>query len=94
MQLATLKEREEKAGRRAGRVAVGTVTHRLAPISDVQYINQLEMMIATQPILPERRNEKTGRPEKVRLWEITDRKAHTWFNKAVEAAGSVNASTR
>jgi len=86
VQLATLKQREEKAGRRAGRLAAGTVTHRLVPLSDAQYVTQLEMMIATLRIPLERRNEKTGRPEKVRLWEITDRTARTWLNEAVEAA--------
>lgn len=67
VQLATLKQREEKAERRAGRLPAGTVTHRLVPLSDAQYVTQLEMMIATLPIPQERRSEKTGRTDKVRL---------------------------
>jgi len=72
VQLATLKQREEKAECRAGRLPAWTVTHRLVPLSDAQYVTQLEMMIATLRIPLERRSEKTGRTEKVRLWEITD----------------------
>ena len=49
-------------------------------------MTQLEMMIATLRIPLERRSEKTGRSERVRLWEITDRTARTWLNEAVEAA--------
>lgn len=88
VQLATLKQREEKAERRAGRLPVGTVPHRLVPLSDAQFVSQLEMMVATLRIPLEKRNEKTGRTEKVRLWDITDRTARTWLNEAVDAAAS------
>ncbi len=36
VQLATLKQRAEKAARTAGRVAVGSQAHRLVPLSDSQ----------------------------------------------------------
>ncbi|MDU4749186.1 MAG: site-specific integrase [Pantoea sp.] len=88
VQLATLKQREEKAERRAGRPAAGVVPHRLVPLSDAQYVTQLEMMVATLRIPLERKSEKTGLTEKVRLWEITDRTARTWLNESVEAAAS------
>lgn len=45
-------------------------------------------MIATLRIPLEKRNEITGRAEKVRLRDITDRTARTWLNEAVEAAAS------
>ncbi|MBZ6397888.1 MULTISPECIES: site-specific integrase [Pantoea] len=88
VQLATLKQREDKAEHRAGRRAAGVVPHRLVPLSDTQYVTQLEMMVATLRIPLERKSEKTGRSERVRLWEITDRTARTWLNEAVEAAAS------
>jgi len=88
VQLATLKQREDKADHRAGRRAAGVVLHRLVPLSDAQYVTQLEMMIATLRIPIERRSEKTGRTERVRLWDITDRTARTWLNEATEAAAS------
>ncbi len=88
VQLATLKQREAKAERRAGRLPAGAVPHRLVPLSDAQYVNQLEMMIATLRIPLERRSEIAGRMERVRLWEITDRTARTWLNEAVSAAAS------
>lgn len=52
------------------------------PLSDKQYVSQLEMMVATLKIPLERRNKRTGRMEKARIWEITD----TWLNEAVESA--------
>jgi len=61
------------------------VPHRLVPLSDAQYVTQLEMMCAALRIPLERRNEKSDRPEKVRPWEIADRTARTWLNEAVEA---------
>ncbi len=88
VQLATLKQREDKAEHRAGRRAAGVVRHRLVPLSDTQYVTQLEMMVATLRIPLERKIEKTGRSERVRLWEIIDRTARTWLNEAVEAAAS------
>lgn len=75
MQLATLKHREDKAEHWAGRRAAGAVPYRLVPLSDAQYVTQLEMMIATLRIPLERRSEKTGRTEQVYLWDITDRTA-------------------
>ncbi|PPC67085.1 resolvase [Pantoea sp. ICBG 985] len=88
VQLATLKQREAKAERRAGRLPAGAVTHRLVPLSDAQYVNQLEMMIATLRIPLERRSEIAGRTERVRLREITDRTARTWLNEAVSQAAT------
>jgi len=46
------------------------VPHRLVPLSDPQYVAQLEMMVATRNIPLERRNPETGRTEKVRLWTV------------------------
>jgi len=63
VQLATLKQREEKAKRRAGRLRAGAVPYRLVPRSDAQYVTQLEMMIATLRIALEHKSEKTGRTE-------------------------------
>ena len=42
-------------------------------------------MVATLKIPLERRNKRTGRTEKARIWEITDR---TWLNEAVESAAA------
>ncbi|MER1383291.1 tyrosine-type recombinase/integrase, partial [Klebsiella pneumoniae] len=50
------------------------------------YVGQLEMMVATLKIPLERRNRRTGRTEKARLWEITDRTVRTWLAEAVAAA--------
>lgn len=86
VQLATLKQRGEKAARGPGRAPSGIVPHRLVPLSDPQYVAQLEMMVATLKIPLERRNPKTGRTEKVRLWTVTDRTVRTWLNEAVTAA--------
>lgn len=83
VQLATLKQRAEKAARTAGRAPAGSQTHRLVPLSDRQYVSQLEMMVATLKIPLERRNKRTGRTEKTRIWEITDRTVRTWINEAV-----------
>ncbi|MCV5519961.1 site-specific integrase, partial [Escherichia coli] len=47
VQLATLKQRTEKATRTAGRVPAGSQVHRLVPLSDTQYVSQLQMMVAT-----------------------------------------------
>jgi site-specific recombinase XerD len=45
-------------------------------------------IIATLRIPLEKRNEKTGKTEKVRLCDISDRTARTWLNEAVGAAAS------
>lgn len=73
VQLATLKQRTEKAARTAGRAPAGSQVHRLVPLSDHHYVSQLQMMVATLKIPLERRNKRTGRMEKARIWEITDR---------------------
>ncbi|MDH2698083.1 tyrosine-type recombinase/integrase [Klebsiella quasipneumoniae] len=86
VQLATLKQRTEKAARTAGRAPAGSQVHRLVPLSDANYVGQLEMMVATLKIPLERRNRRTGRTEKARLWEITDRTVRTWLAEAVAAA--------
>ncbi|HHZ5466654.1 TPA: site-specific integrase, partial [Escherichia coli] len=87
VQLATLKQRAEKAARTAGRLPAGSQAHRLVPLSG-QYVNQLEMMVATLKIPLERRNKRTGRTEKARIWEVTDRTVRTWLNEAVENAAA------
>lgn len=88
VKLATLKQRTEKAGRTAGRAPAGSQVHRLVPLSDTQYVSQLEMMVATLKIPLERKNKNTGRMEKARIWNITDRTVRTWLSEAVEAAAA------
>lgn len=88
VQLATLKQRTEKAARTAGRAPASTQAHRLVPLSDQSYVSQLEMMVVTLKIPQERRNKRTGRSEKARIWEITDRTVRTWLSEAVEAAAA------
>lgn len=88
VQLATLKQRTEKAARTAGRAPAGSQIHRLVPLSDHHYVSQLQMMVATLKIPLERRNKRTGRMEKARIWEITDRTVRTWLCEAVEAAAA------
>ncbi|EFH6680217.1 tyrosine-type recombinase/integrase [Escherichia coli] len=83
VQLATLKQRTEKAARPAGRMPAGQQTHRLVPLSDTWYVSQLQTMVATLRIPMEWRNRRTGRTEKARIWEVTDR---TWIGEAVAAA--------
>lgn len=46
------------------------------------------MMVATLKIPLELRNKRTGRTEKARIWEITDRTVRTWINEAVDAAAA------
>ncbi len=46
-------------------------------LSDTQYVSQLQMMVATLKIPLERRNKRTGRMEKARIWGITDRTVRT-----------------
>lgn len=46
------------------------------------------MMVATLKIPLERRNKRTGKTEKARIWEITDLTVRTWINEAVEAAAA------
>ena len=84
----TLKQRTEKAARTAGRAPAGSQIHRLVPLSDHHYVSQLQMMVATLKIPLERRNKRTGRMEKARIWEITDRTVRTWLSEAVEAAAA------
>lgn len=86
VQLATLKQRTEKAARAAGRTPANTVSHRLVSLSDHHYVSQLEMMVATLKIPLERRDKRTGRTEKARIWPVTDRTVRTWLGEAVEAA--------
>ncbi|MDP1051477.1 tyrosine-type recombinase/integrase, partial [Klebsiella quasipneumoniae] len=38
--------------------------------------------------LMERRNRRTGRTEKARIWEVTDRTVRTWSGEAVAAAAA------
>ena len=88
VQLATLKQRTEKAARTAGRTPAGQQTHRLVPLSDSWYVSQLQTMVATLKIPLERRNKRTGRTEKARIWEVTDRTVRTWIGEAVAAAAT------
>ncbi|MGL4202327.1 MAG: tyrosine-type recombinase/integrase, partial [Enterobacter roggenkampii] len=81
-------QRAEKAARTAGRAPAGSPTHRIVPLSDPQYASQLEMMVATLKIPLERRNKRTGKTEKARIWEITDRTVRTWLSEAVETAAA------
>lgn len=83
VQLATLKQRAEKAARTAGRSPAGSQAHRLVQISDASYVSQLEITVATLKIHLERRNKLNGRTEKTRIREITDRTVRTWINEAV-----------
>ena len=88
VKLATLKQRTEKATRTAGRAPAGSLPHRIVPLSDANYVSQLEMMVATLKIPLERKNKNTGRMEKARIWNITDRTVRTWLSEAVEAAAA------
>ncbi len=88
VQLSTLKQRTEKAARTAERAPAGSQTHRLVPLSDAHYVSQLEMMVATLKIPLERRNKRTGRTEKARICQITDRTVRTWLIEAVESAAA------
>jgi integrase len=88
VQLATLKQRAEKAARSAGRTPAGTIPHRIVPLSDGQFVAQLQTMVATLKIPLERRNKATGRTERARIWTVTDRTVRTWINEAVEAANA------
>ncbi len=78
----------EKAARMAGRAPTGSQTHRLVPLSDHWYVSQLQMMVAILKIPLERRNKRTGRTEKARIWEVTDRTVRTWIGEAVAAAAA------
>lgn len=66
----------------------GQQTHRLVPLSDSWYVSQLQTMVATLKIPMERRNRRTGRTEKARIWEVTDRTVRTWIGEAVAAAAA------
>ena len=44
-------------------------------------------MVATLKIPMERRNKRTGRREKARIWEVTDRTVRAWIGEAVTADG-------
>ncbi len=66
----------------------GQQTHRLVRLSDSWYVSQLQTMVATLKIPMERRNKRTGRTEKARIWEVTDRKVRTWIGEAVVAAAA------
>lgn len=86
--LATLKQRQAKAERGPGAPSRKVVTHRLVPLSDSHYVNQVNSMVATLRIPLERKNKRTGRMEPARLWEVTDRTVRTWLNDAVTRAAA------
>jgi len=88
VKLATLKQQSENSARMAGRAPASSQIHRLVPLSDPLYVSQLEMMVATLKIPEERKNKKTSRMEKARIWNITDRTVRTWLSEAVEAAAA------
>ncbi|CSQ86870.1 resolvase [Shigella sonnei] len=46
------------------------------------------VQLATLKIPMERRNKRTGRTEKARIWEVTDRTVRTWIGEAVAAAAA------
>lgn len=92
VQLATLKQRTEKAARTAGRMPAGQQTHRLAPLSGSWYVSQLQTMVATLKIPMERRNKRTGRTEKARIWDVTDRTVRTWIGVGVAVAAAAAAA--
>lgn len=78
----------ECRGCEEGRAPAGSQAHRLVPLSDHQYVSQLQMMVATLKIPLKRRNKRTGRTEKARIRKITDRAVRTWINEAVDAAAA------
>ena len=73
VQLATLKQRTEKAARTAGRAPAGSQVHRLVPLSDHHYVSQLQMMVATLKIPLERRNKRTEVYTKVFALDVAAR---------------------
>ncbi|GHK10985.1 hypothetical protein ECZU01_49630 [Escherichia coli] len=87
MQLATLKQRTEKAadGRKNARRAADSPAGSALRL---RYVSQLQTMVATLKIPMERRNKRTGRTEKARIWEVTDRTVRTWIGEAVAAAAA------
>lgn len=89
VQLEPLIHWTEKAAWPAGRMPAGQQTHRLVPLSDTRHISQVQTMVATLKIPMERRNKQTGRTEKTRLWEVTDRTIRTWIGEAVAADGVI-----
>ncbi|GHL11240.1 hypothetical protein ECZU22_51390 [Escherichia coli] len=70
----------------------GQQTHRLVPLSDSWYVSQLQTMVATLKIPMERRNRRTGRTEKARIWEVTDRTVRTDWEAVAAAADGVTFS--
>lgn len=79
---------DRKSCQDGGRMPAGQQTHRLVPLSDSWYVSQLQTMVATLKIPMERRNRRTGRTEKARIWEVTDRTVRTWIGEAVAAAAA------
>ncbi len=87
VQLATLKQRTEKAARTAGRMPAGQQTHRLVPLSDSWYVSQLQTMVATLKIPMERRNRRTGDRESADLGS-DGQNGQDWIGEAVAAAAA------
>lgn len=86
MQLATLKQRTEKAARTAGECP--PVSELTGWFRSLTLVRQPQTMVATLKIPMERRNRRTGRTEKARIWEVTDRTVRTWIGEAVAAAAA------
>lgn len=84
--LATLKQREEKARRSSGAPPKNQVVSRLVPLSDPRYASQVQVLFATLKIPRERRDKLTGRMSPVKIWNISDRTARIWLEKAVDHA--------
>jgi len=63
VQLATLKQRAEKATRSAGRLPTASTPLRVVPLSDPQYVAQLQTMVATLkiPLAPQRAHRPDGK---------------------------------
>lgn len=60
----------------------------VVPLSDLRYVAQLQTMVAMLKIPAERRNNNTGRVERICIWNVTDRTVRTWINDAVARAAA------
>lgn len=81
VQLATLKQRTEKATRDGRKNACRTADSPAGSALRLWYVSQLQTMVATLKIPLERRNKRTGRTEKARIWEVTDRTVRTGLGR-------------
>lgn len=86
--LATLKQRETKVTRGRKVANPDQPANRIVFLSDHNYVNQLQMMIATLKIPVERRNKNTRLNEPVKIWGVTDRTVRSWIDNAVSRAAA------